>query len=91
MEQIRYATYTLERAVTLGGDARATLAEARLYLLLTGSQCVAAMDWTIAEAAAGGAQVIQLREKELSDRESDPAGPRRSSVDAESRRALHRE
>ena len=37
--------------------------------MLTGSQCVAALDWTIAEAAAGGAQVFQLREKTLSDRE----------------------
>lgn len=69
VEAVRYRAYTLERAVVLGADARARLADARLYVLLTGSQCVAALDWTIAEAAAGGAQVFQLREKDLPDRE----------------------
>src|SRR5207237_814061 len=49
--------------------ARQRLRDARLYVLLSGASCVAALDWTIAEAAAGGAAVIQLREKELSDRE----------------------
>src|SRR5207248_117972 len=42
---------------------------ARLYVLLSGETCAAALDWTIAEAAAGGAHVIQLREKGLRDRE----------------------
>jgi thiamine-phosphate pyrophosphorylase len=69
VEAIRYRAYTLERAVVLGADARARLADAKLYVLLTGSQCAAALDWTIAEAAAGGAQVFQLREKTLTDRE----------------------
>src|SRR5207248_7875615 len=31
--------------------------------------CASALDWTIGEAAAGGAQVVQLREKGLPDRE----------------------
>lgn len=68
-ETIRYRAYMLERAVVRGTDARERLADARLYVLLTGSQCVAALDWTIAEAAAGGVRVFQLREKTLSDRE----------------------
>jgi thiamine-phosphate pyrophosphorylase len=68
-EAIRYRSYTLERAVVRGAVVRARLADARLYVLLTGSQCAAALDWTIAEAATGGAQVFQLREKSLSDRE----------------------
>ena len=38
-------------------------------MLLTGSQCVAALDWTIQQAADGGADIVQLREKFLSDRE----------------------
>jgi thiamine-phosphate pyrophosphorylase len=38
-------------------------------VLLTGSKCLASLDWTIAEAAAGGATMFQLREKDLSDRE----------------------
>lgn len=68
-ETIRYRAYMLERAVVRGADARERLADARLYVLLTGSQCAAALDWTVAEAAAGGAQIFQLREKSLSDRQ----------------------
>lgn len=69
IESIRYASYTLERAFATTQTRHAKLAEARLYALLTGSQCVAALDWTIAEAAAGGVQIVQLREKALSDRD----------------------
>jgi thiamine-phosphate pyrophosphorylase len=68
LELLRYRVYTLESAVILGVGARQALAEARLYILLTGSQCAASLDWTIAEAAAGGARIVQLREKGLSDR-----------------------
>src|SRR5262249_22119882 len=69
LEQLRYRSYTLERALLLRAAARQQLAGARLYVLLTGARCAAALDWTIAEAAAGGAHVFQLREKELNDRE----------------------
>jgi thiamine-phosphate pyrophosphorylase len=68
LEQLRYRSYTLEKAVVLGTAARERLADARLYVLLTGRRCSAALDWTIAEAAAGGADVFQLREKDLADR-----------------------
>jgi thiamine-phosphate pyrophosphorylase len=69
LEQIRYRSYTLERAVLLGTSARSRLGEVRLYVLLSGAGCTAALDWTIAEAAAGGAGMFQLREKDLSDRD----------------------
>ncbi len=69
VEALRYLSYTLERAVVRGGDARRKLADARLYVLLTGARCPAALDWTIAQAAAGGATVFQLREKSLPDAE----------------------
>lgn len=69
VEQIRYAAYTLERAVLVSADSREKLASAHVYVLLTASQCVGTLDWTIAEAAAGGASVFQLREKDLPDRE----------------------
>jgi thiamine-phosphate pyrophosphorylase len=70
LEALRYRVYTLERAIDTGGRSRERLAGARLYVLLTGSQCAAALDWTIERAAAGGADVFQLREKSLSDRDS---------------------
>ncbi len=68
IERLRYTSYTLERAIVLGATARERLASARLYVLLTASHCAAALDWTIREAAAGGASVFQLREKNLDDR-----------------------
>lgn len=69
VEAIRYEAYTLERQLVRGADAKAKLADARLYVLLTSSLCVAGMDWIIEQAALGGADVFQLREKSLTDRE----------------------
>lgn len=69
LESLRYRSYTLERAIGTVGRNRERLERARLYVLLSGSQCPAALDWTIARAAAGGADVIQLREKSMPDRQ----------------------
>jgi thiamine-phosphate pyrophosphorylase len=69
LEALRYRAYTLERAILSGASARERLARAQLYVLLTRSQCAGTLDWTIAEAARGGATVFQLREKNLPDRE----------------------
>jgi thiamine-phosphate pyrophosphorylase len=69
LEAFRYQSYSLERALILGSEARERLASARLYVLLTRATSRAALDWTIAEAAAGGADAIQLREKNVPDRE----------------------
>lgn len=69
LEQLRYRAYTLERVLLLGVTARQRLHGARLYVLLTGARCEASLDWIIAEAAAGGANIVQLREKDKSDRE----------------------
>jgi thiamine-phosphate pyrophosphorylase len=68
VERLRYRSYTIERALLLGTTARQRLAGARLCVLLTGERCTAALDWTLREAAAGGADMVQLREKKLSDR-----------------------
>jgi thiamine-phosphate pyrophosphorylase len=68
VEQLRYQAYTLEKALVLGGEARRRLADARLYVLVTESQCRASLEGTIREAIEGGADVIQLREKNCDDR-----------------------
>jgi thiamine-phosphate pyrophosphorylase len=68
-EALRYRSYTLERTLILGVSARQRLAEARLYVLVTAAQCTLGLGRTIREAAEGGAQIFQLREKGLSDRE----------------------
>jgi thiamine-phosphate pyrophosphorylase len=72
LEELRYRSYTLERAALLRhepADLSRRLSDAKLYVLLGGASCRAALDWTIAEAAAGGADAIQLREKNLPDAE----------------------
>jgi len=69
LEALRYRSYTIEKAISIGADSRERLQNARLYVLLTGATCSAGLDWTIREAADGGADVFQLREKSLSDRE----------------------
>jgi thiamine-phosphate pyrophosphorylase len=68
IESLRYRVYTVEKAVRVSAEARTRLADVRLCVLLTGAQCAAALDWTIVEAAGGGATMFQLREKELDDR-----------------------
>jgi thiamine-phosphate pyrophosphorylase len=50
-------------------DLRTKLASARLYVLVTESIARRPVDEATALALAGGADMIQLREKELSDRE----------------------
>jgi thiamine-phosphate pyrophosphorylase len=69
LERMRYQTYTLERMVLLGEAARSRLADVRLCVLATGAQCWGNFKWTVREAVAGGAQMIQLREKEVGNRE----------------------
>jgi thiamine-phosphate pyrophosphorylase len=66
MERLRYDSYTLERALLAGPTTQ--LAEARLYVLVTESLCRASLVGTVREAIAGGAQIIQLREKDRDDR-----------------------
>jgi thiamine-phosphate pyrophosphorylase len=67
LEKLRYRSYTLERALFAGSSSRQRLADTQLCVLVSGSLCKASMDWTIAEAADGGAGMIQLREKSLPD------------------------
>jgi thiamine-phosphate pyrophosphorylase len=69
LETLRYRAYALEKPLAGRAGAQTRLANAGLYLLVTGAQCAAALDWTIQEAAKGGVDVVQLREKGLSDRE----------------------
>jgi thiamine-phosphate pyrophosphorylase len=66
---MRYQSYTLERALTLQARSRELLRDARLYVLLSAKDCAASLDWTIAEVAAAGAALVQLREKGVADRE----------------------
>ncbi|MCS7046512.1 MAG: thiamine phosphate synthase [Gemmataceae bacterium] len=69
LQQLRYESYTIEKALVLGQSARQRLEHARLYVLVTESLCRASLVGTVREAVEGGAEIIQLREKNRSDRE----------------------
>ena len=91
LEAIRYRAYTLERAVGIGVHARSRLENARLYVLVTGATCAAALDWTIRQAAEGGADVFQLREKTLSDRDLLERATQRPPMDSGDGHTVHRQ
>lgn len=68
-ERLRYELYTLDKAMTTVESSRNRLTGRNIYLLLTQSQCVTPVEVVVRGAATGGAGIIQVREKELDDRE----------------------
>lgn len=68
LEKLRYRLYTLEKAVLTTAHNRDRLADRRLYLLVTEALCHHGSGPAIRGALAGGVGVVQLREKEMSDR-----------------------
>jgi thiamine-phosphate pyrophosphorylase len=69
IEKLRYRAYTLQRALVVGQSARERLRHAQLYLLVSKGSCAASIEWTIREAVAGGVSIVQLREKDKTDRQ----------------------
>lgn len=68
-EVLRYDVYILEKLVLAAAASHRSLAEARLMVLVGGLPTLGTLTWVVGEALAGGADVIQLREKGLTDRE----------------------
>lgn len=68
-EQMRYRVYDLETLMHSGNELRKRLAAARLYVLITGSLSSTDALSAAREAVAGGADVIQMREKDMEDGE----------------------
>jgi thiamine-phosphate pyrophosphorylase len=68
VEAIRYRAYSLERTLLLGAGSRSRLEAAELCVLVSSDLCRMSLAGTVSEAAAGGAQMIQLREKNVDDR-----------------------
>jgi thiamine-phosphate pyrophosphorylase len=68
IETIRYQSYTLERVIVQGDASRQRLADTYLCVLVTDAQCRHSLVGTVKEAILGGAQMIQLREKNIDDR-----------------------
>lgn len=69
IERMRYRAYELERRLIITGAARDRFGSARLYVILTEALC--RDDWwsTAGKIVAAGVDVLQLREKHLSDAE----------------------
>jgi len=68
-EQIRYECYELERAVVLTQSSRDRLADAQLYVLVDGAEGAEQFGQRIEQLITAGVHIIQLRDKQLSDRE----------------------
>ncbi|QDT17771.1 thiamine phosphate synthase [Alienimonas californiensis] len=68
-EQLRYRVYTIEKRL-LAATARPSLGAWRVYLLLTRSACRRPWADVLRAACEAGAGPIQVREKDLTDRES---------------------
>jgi thiamine-phosphate pyrophosphorylase len=68
-EVLRYDVYTLEKLTLTAASSNRLLGDARLMLLVGGLPTMGDLTWIVGEALAGGADIIQLREKGLPDRE----------------------
>jgi len=68
-EVLRYDVYTLEKLTLTAVRSYRALGEARLMVLVGGLPTLGDLTWIVGEALAGGADVIQYREKGLTDRE----------------------
>jgi thiamine-phosphate pyrophosphorylase len=69
LESLRYAAYDLLASVERRGRVREQLADARLYVLVGGGASADELAEHVRRLCAAGADLIQLRDKRLSDRE----------------------
>ncbi len=69
ISQLRYRFYTLEKIFAVQSESQRRLTGRAVYLLITKDQCRLDPKATIQMALDAGADVIQLREKKMSDRD----------------------
>lgn len=68
-EVLRYDLYALEKLTLSAVSSLRTLEEVNLYVLAGGLPTLGDLVWIVGEALEGGAKAVQLREKNLPDRE----------------------
>ena len=68
LEQLRYRLYTIEKALLTTLSSRDRLAGRDLYLLATEALCHHGIGPAVRQALDAGVGIVQLREKELTDR-----------------------
>ncbi len=69
MERLRYAAYTLHRAVETTHWSSCRLARARLYVLVDGRASAEELARLVEALVRSGVDVVQLRDKHLDDRQ----------------------
>lgn len=74
VEQLRYEIYTLEKAILTTMMSAQNLANHRLYVLLDGKGSPEELESFASELVRSGVDILQLRDKSLSDRELILAG-----------------
>lgn len=67
--QLRYRFYTIEKALFSTQAAVERLAQSQLYLLVTDELCPRGAGPVVKAAIRGGVDIVQMREKSLSDRQ----------------------
>jgi thiamine-phosphate pyrophosphorylase len=68
-KELRYRTYTLERAVEITRGSIERLSAVRLYVLVDGRESPEAFERLVVSLIQAGVHAIQLRDKRLGDRE----------------------
>jgi len=68
VEALRYQWYTLEKALVITAASQQRLANARLYVLVDGGGSEVTFTNRVQALVAGGAHLLQLRDKRLDDR-----------------------
>jgi thiamine-phosphate pyrophosphorylase len=79
IESLRYALYTLEKAIDVGRSSRDRLHGVHLCVLMGGGDSLGQFEQTAGALVGAGANMIQLRDKHLDDR--DLVARARSLVD----------
>lgn len=69
LEQLRYRTYTLEKALCCTRASLQRLADARLYALIDGRESPEAFESLTGALVSARVDILQLRDKRLCDRE----------------------
>ncbi|MDX1964273.1 MAG: thiamine phosphate synthase [Pirellulales bacterium] len=69
LEQLRYRSYTLEKAISNVGHAVASLDQCHLYVLIPGGESIAKFTELVTALLDANVDAIQLRDKRLADRE----------------------
>ena len=69
IEQLRYSTYTIEKAIVTTMMSCQKLADANVYVLVDGRESIEQFRDLVGKLVAAGTDIIQLRDKRLSARE----------------------